>query len=174
MKKRCFLLVFLSILSFTSFSQEVGKVEEKVEVYLVSVPTIVLDKKGKFVEGLKKEDFEVFEDGERQEITTFYLERFSEGKYQIEGLEEKESKRLEKILGGRTILIIFDRMISNPFYFTKLKKPLEDFLRKFLRKEDKLLIFIGEKSYFWWGDTFFATSFDQISTSIKESIKTSF
>ncbi len=172
MKKRCFLLVFLSILSFTSFSQEAGKVEEKVEVYLVSVPTIVLDKKGKFVEGLKRENFEVFEDGERQEITVFYLEKVSEGKLQIEGIEGKEKKGFEKIPGQRTIVIIFDQMISSPFHITRVKKPLEDFLRKFLRKEDKLLIFIGENSYFWWGKTLFATSLDQISNSIKESIKT--
>jgi len=64
---------------FSSFSQEIGRTEERAEVYLVVVPVIVLDKEGNFVEGLKKEDFEIFEDGKRQEIETFYVERFLGG-----------------------------------------------------------------------------------------------
>lgn len=43
----------------------------KVSTQLVSVPVRVMDKKGRFVAGLKKEDFKVSEDGTEQEIALF-------------------------------------------------------------------------------------------------------
>ena len=39
------------------------------EVEVVSVPVLVFDKAGNFVSGLKKEDFQIYEDGVLQEIT---------------------------------------------------------------------------------------------------------
>jgi Ca-activated chloride channel family protein len=39
------------------------------EVEVVSVPVLVFDKSGNFVTGLKKEDFQIYEDGVLQEIT---------------------------------------------------------------------------------------------------------
>ncbi len=167
---RVILAIFI-IFSFvlSSFSQEIGKMEERAEVYLVVVPVIVLDKERNFVEGLKKEDFEVFEDGKRQEIETFYVERFSEGKLQIEGIERGE-KLKKKVLGQRTIVIIFDTMITNPFHISRLKEPLEKFLRDFLRKEDRLAVFIGGKSYIWWGGNFFSSSSDPVGEIIKKAM----
>ena len=43
------------------------------DVNFVEVPTIVTDRNGDFVRGLSADDFEVFEDGERQTITVFSL-----------------------------------------------------------------------------------------------------
>lgn len=43
----------------------------KVNTQLVSVPVRVMDRKGRFVAGLKKEDFKVSEDGTEQEIALF-------------------------------------------------------------------------------------------------------
>lgn len=44
-------------------------------VELINVTTTVTDDDGRFVSGLRKEDFTVFEDGERQEVTHFSSER---------------------------------------------------------------------------------------------------
>lgn len=46
----------------------------KVETDLVTVPIRVLDKKGRFVGGLQKEDFKVFDEGAEQEIAHFASE----------------------------------------------------------------------------------------------------
>ena len=43
----------------------------ELDLYLVEVPTIVTDADGNFVRGLTEADFEVFEDGERQEVSVF-------------------------------------------------------------------------------------------------------
>lgn len=44
------------------------------DVQVISVPVTVLDRRGRFVEGLKREDFTVTEDGMPQELTSFALE----------------------------------------------------------------------------------------------------
>src|SRR5436189_4772579 len=45
----------------------------RAEVNYVEVDTRVLDKDGKFIAGLKPEDFQVFEDGKPQKVSTFSL-----------------------------------------------------------------------------------------------------
>jgi VWFA-related protein len=45
---------------------------ESIEVRVVNVDFVVNDKSGKAVTGLTRNDFDVFEDGKRQEVTNFY------------------------------------------------------------------------------------------------------
>ena len=42
---------------------------------LVQVQVVVTDKQGRVIEGLKKDDFELLEQGRRQEVSFFSLER---------------------------------------------------------------------------------------------------
>lgn len=46
----------------------------KVDTKLVTVPVRIIDRKGRFVGGLKKENFKVFEDGVEQEVSYFSSE----------------------------------------------------------------------------------------------------
>jgi VWFA-related protein len=55
--------------------QEQGGVSFKSGVDLISVTATVTDGEGRFVSGLRKEDFTVYEDGQPQEITHFNNER---------------------------------------------------------------------------------------------------
>src|SRR5262245_953126 len=50
-----------------------GGVTFQVEVNFVDIDAIVTDERGDFVADLSKEDFELFEDGKRQQISTFAL-----------------------------------------------------------------------------------------------------
>src|SRR6478736_1896161 len=43
----------------------------KVEVNYVEVDASVVDRQGQFVSGLKREDFDIYEDGARQDISAF-------------------------------------------------------------------------------------------------------
>jgi VWFA-related protein len=47
---------------------------DEIEVSLVNLEVVVTDRKGKSVSGLRREDFQVFEDGKPVEITNFYAE----------------------------------------------------------------------------------------------------
>jgi VWFA-related protein len=59
----------------TSTPDETAAVEDdeviKVETNLVTIPVTVLDRDGRFVSGLQKQDFQIFEDGAQQQIEYF-------------------------------------------------------------------------------------------------------
>jgi hypothetical protein len=60
---------FCMILAASSVSaQEIIRVDTA----LVNLDVVVKDRQGRRVSGLTKEDFDVYEDGARQEITNFY------------------------------------------------------------------------------------------------------
>jgi VWFA-related protein len=52
-------------------AEDEGKVEFKSETVLVQVPAVVTDKAGAHIHGLSRADFQVFENGKEQNITSF-------------------------------------------------------------------------------------------------------
>ena len=77
MKKLFFFLVCASFPVANVFSQEVKSVPPiddsalRIPTTLIQVDVSVTDEKGRIVENLKPEDFEVYENGVRQKVTTF-------------------------------------------------------------------------------------------------------
>lgn len=61
------LFIFFALSSITYAQDEVIRVNTN----LVTIPTTVLDRNGHYVTDLRKEDFQVFEDGAEQEIAYF-------------------------------------------------------------------------------------------------------
>ena len=45
-----------------------------IETEAIRVPTTVSDRRGRFIQGLKQQDFQVFDDGVPQELTSFAIE----------------------------------------------------------------------------------------------------
>lgn len=64
------LLFILTLIIFIKISLAQDDVI-RVDTNLVSVPVTVLDRDGRYITNLKKEDFQIFEDGIEQEITLF-------------------------------------------------------------------------------------------------------
>lgn len=64
--------VLAAVLAFGAVAQPVV---ESVEVHVVEIEAVVLDKAGKPVEGLTRDDFEVTIDGQRAEVTNFFTVR---------------------------------------------------------------------------------------------------
>ncbi|MCW5958525.1 MAG: VWA domain-containing protein [Pyrinomonadaceae bacterium] len=62
------ILVFFSV---CTAQEETDDEILKIETRLVSVPVVVSNREGKFVSGLRSTDFEIFQDGEKQEISFF-------------------------------------------------------------------------------------------------------
>jgi len=68
----CLLLLFVAISSVAApQTPVVPRATESVEVSIVNVDVFVVDKEGKRVQGLHRDDFEIFENGVRQPITNF-------------------------------------------------------------------------------------------------------
>jgi VWFA-related protein len=72
-----FILLFLGILllinsiSTTAFAQEEQFYQYKRNIFLVELQVSVFDKDGKFVEGLRPEDFTILDEGKEQKISHF-------------------------------------------------------------------------------------------------------
>jgi VWFA-related protein len=68
----CLLLLFLALpTSAAPQTPAVPHASESVEVSIVNVDAVVVDKQGHRVQGLRRDDFEIFENGARQPITNF-------------------------------------------------------------------------------------------------------
>jgi VWFA-related protein len=78
MKRFFFIIIFLSLFSLISFAQNPTATPPvadddtiKISTNLIQIDVTVTDKNGNIVADLKPEDFEVFENGKKQEISNF-------------------------------------------------------------------------------------------------------
>src|SRR3954451_24505177 len=68
----CLLLLFAALPTFAApQTPAVPHAAESVEVSIVNVDAVVVDKQGKRVQGLRRDDFDIFENGVKQPITNF-------------------------------------------------------------------------------------------------------
>lgn len=103
---------------------------------LIQVSVVVTDKKGNFVEGLTKSDFEVYENTTKQNIREVYLREIKEGRMII----RRENGSVEE--EPRNLFIIFDHSSTDPFHLQRIKEPLSDFLKKKFNVEDNIYFFM--------------------------------
>ena len=109
-------LVLILLLSIVAVARQQDTL--KVEVALVNVQVSVVDRHGRFVPDLKKEDFLIEEDGRRQEIRNFAREN-------------------ELPL---TLAMLIDTSPSVRPVFEEEKHTAESFLESVLRKNDEALV----------------------------------
>lgn len=114
-------LFIVVIFSNTNFAQDQDEVI-KVDTDLVTVPATVLDRDGRYVTNLKKEDFQIFEDGIEQEVTYF------------EAVEQPV-----------TVLFLLDTSGSMNSYLPNLARAANAFIKQ-LRPDDQLIVaFFSDK-----------------------------
>ena len=65
------MLVPAFLIAFSALAQQKTPYGETLEVRVIDVDVIVTDRSGKPVTGLTRDDFELFENGKRKEITNF-------------------------------------------------------------------------------------------------------
>ncbi len=80
MNKKVLCIFFIVLFSFPSFSQDKNKKPKdepiiRISTELIQLDAVVTDKLGRVVSGLQKEDFEIIENGKKQQISFFeYVE----------------------------------------------------------------------------------------------------
>ena len=57
--------------SLVIFGQEAGELKLRVDTTLVQIPVAVTDSQNRFILGLQKNDFQLFEDGVEQKVAIF-------------------------------------------------------------------------------------------------------
>jgi VWFA-related protein len=132
-----------------AFAQGPGPADEEDEVVrvsseLVQIDLVVLDREGRFVEGLKREDFEVTVDG-RPQVLSFF-----EG---VAAGSREESAAMEKARGsrsrasapslpgrGRTFLFFVDDLHLAPDSMERTRKSLRRFIDEVMGPEDEAVV----------------------------------
>ncbi len=129
--KKSFAILFIFFLLFSqnfSFSQE--KAKQEVRVIAVEVPVRVLQN-GQVVKGLKKEDFELFENRVSQDISTF--KAISK---RISPAQEILPERLKAPLKNRIFVLIFNIFDYNEF----VGEAIDYFFKDIFRPNDQIVI----------------------------------
>lgn len=138
MKKGTFIIGILLLILFIS-GQEI---QEEAVAINIEVPVRVFTK-GKFVEELNLEDFEVYENGVLQDVEAMYLIK----KTVIEREETELDKKLARSLYlpevSRTFVLVFEMMD----YFPEIKETLDYFFEYVFLKDDSLYVVTPKKTY---------------------------
>jgi VWFA-related protein len=119
----------------------------KLHVNLVQVPVVVRDSKGSFVPGLKREDFQLFDQGKLQTIMTFGVETPQTRRERAEAAAKTQLGEVagnagpEKItLPERFIALVFDDIHLNLSDATVVRNSARSFIES-LAPTDRMAIF---------------------------------
>jgi VWFA-related protein len=112
----------------------------RVDVDLATIGVSVLDKKGNPVSKLKKEDFQLYEDGKRQEILSIDEVNSRASSLGAGPIDEYGLPR------GKIVLIIFDDGTIPQLYYQKSRDSAAAFVKKHMRPQDLFAVACGGAS----------------------------
>jgi len=136
----------LQPLTLTALAQQPSQDEPiKLRSELVQVDLVVLDKSGKPVRNLKKEDFTLTEDGKEQSISFFSQLTARRAGAPASAPARATAGRVEDQTeispdAGRTIFLIFDPYFISFESYPRLRKGLQGFIKDSLGPQDQVAI----------------------------------
>lgn len=143
MKKRLLLLFLFSLLLMTVVkAQDDDDKPIKVDTLLLTTPLVVRDAKGHYVAGLKKENFSVFQNQQKQDIEFFFGEE-----------------------SPMNVAILLDTSASTKEVLDKIQTAARDFV-KVLRPEDRAVIVGFDNQTLFLSD--FTSDKKQLAKAIRE------
>jgi VWFA-related protein len=153
MKNSLLALFLVTIFALQAVAQETAPTPPrdeavvKISTNLIQIDVTVTDKGGKVVTGLRAEDFEVFENGERQNISTFSFKARSVGGVSIGDASKPETKTGQSANGPlnpaairRSVAIVVDdlNLSFGSIYYTR--KALKKFVDEQMQPDDLVAI----------------------------------
>ena len=140
-------ILMLSMVVRVAFSQDPRQSDDVVRITtdLVQTGVVVVDKQGKFVDGLKPEDFVLKIDG--QTITPSFFERVIAGTLREEKLEGSVGKGAVApppatgvTYKGRTIIFFIDDLHLSPASVQKTRNSILEFVENEMSLEDQVAV----------------------------------
>lgn len=118
-----------------------SQVTFKVEINYVEVDAAVFDRQGNFVRDLKREDFQVIEDGVPQDVTAFTqvdipIERAEPAPIQATTVIEPDVVSNARPFDGRVYVIILDDKHTAPLRTAQTKKAAQQFITRYMADND--------------------------------------
>lgn len=130
MKKMAFLTLII-LLGLSPYAQE----QHEVTVVNIEIPVRVMEG-GKFVDSLNAQDFEIYEDGELQKVSSFYLVKNT-------NLEKQEGTSWSTPNTARRFYMLFQILEYNP----QMNEAFDNFFQNVIRPNDTLTIMTPMKTY---------------------------
>ena len=114
----------------------------KAEVEYVEVDALVTDQSGALVRDLKKEDFQIFEDGKSQSIAGFaFIEIPVEtGDRLSTASQQPDVASNEQPFAGRVYVLILDALHTAPERAPRVKRAAQQFIDKYLAANDLMAV----------------------------------
>jgi VWFA-related protein len=131
-------------------STDIPKLVESIDVHVINVDVVVTDKKGNVITGLKKDDFEIYENGVPKAISNFYA--VEGGKpTEVEGEGQAPapsppaappSPRREEIPDTmkRRIIVYIDNLSMAPFNRNRVFQSMKEFVKTVMRPGDEAMV----------------------------------
>jgi len=123
---------------------EVPKLVESVDVHVINVDVVVTDKRGNRIHGLKKEDFEILENGVPKSISNFYEVEPAPKQTTTAGAPASATSlaAIDQIPDNQKRRIIFyvDNLSLMPFNRNRVFKEMKEFAKTVLRPGDEAMI----------------------------------
>jgi VWFA-related protein len=118
----------------------------RTEVHYVEVDAFVMDARGEFLHHLTRDDFQVFEEGVRQDITAFAeisipIERPEETRAEAEALP-RDTATNEHAFGGRVYVFLLDAAHTDPRRSTRVREIASQFIEAQMAKDDVAAVVI--------------------------------
>jgi VWFA-related protein len=133
-------IVFGAAVSGQAPSPQTARPTFRSGVNYVDVDVTVTDANGHFVSNLTRDDFEVFEDGKRQQVATFSLvdlPRDRPAPPVISGRPVREDVRSNQdAASGRVYIIVLDDLDVNPLRSALVRRSARDFITRYLGPHD--------------------------------------
>jgi VWFA-related protein len=137
----------------TAFSQEQKKQDEpllRIETELVQIDVVVTDKQGKLARDLKRVDFELFDDGKKQEIAHFAIGTAAQPAKWLAVEKKKPPTKMDEkspadstpveIRAGRYMVIAVDDFHLAPENLMLAKRTLHRFIDNQMVADDQMAI----------------------------------
>lgn len=158
MKRFFFITIFLLLFSISAFAQKPTPTPDeksddvvRISSQLVLVDALVLDKDGKQVTDLTAEDFEVFQDGKPQPITSFgYVNsagNWAAGQSQTQNKKDKKALPLPPISvrsgKGRIITFVIDdgNCLASAIGLSNARDGVKKFINEQMLPDDRVAIY---------------------------------
>lgn len=123
---------------------ELPRLVENIDVRVIDVDVIVTDRRGNFISGLTKDDFEIFENGVPKAITNFYEVTAGGQKNLVAGevggrveTPVREEPREEM---KRRIIFYVDNLSLSPFNRNRVFKEMKNFVKTAMRPGDEAML----------------------------------
>jgi len=124
----------------TQVDRQMPPVTFKVEINYVEVDAVVVDRQGNFVRDLKRDDFELLEDGEPQKISTYSLVNIpverAEKPLFVKQPVEPDVQTNARGLDGRIYLLVLDDLHTAPLRSERVRTAARRFVRQQMGAND--------------------------------------